>query len=78
MLTGSRDGLLQQIKPISIHGQISYDVCYTEAGDPEGQMATARVGPESMDRNLKPGDRIRLHFVLNAVTAITRVDEPAT
>ena len=78
MLTGSRDGLLRKIQPISIHGQVSYDVYYTEADDPEGQVATARVGPESMDRNLKPGDRIRLHFVLNAVTAITRVDEPAT
>ena len=36
-----------------------------------------RVGPESMDRSLKPGDRIRLHFVLSAVTDITRADDPA-
>ena len=31
-----------------------------------------------VEMSVKPGDRIRLHFVLNAVTAITRVDEPAT
>ena len=45
MLTGSRDGLLRKIQPISIHGQISWDVHYTDADDPEGQVATARVGP---------------------------------
>jgi hypothetical protein len=45
MLTGSRDGLLRQIQPISIHGQISCDVYYTDADDPEGHVATARVGP---------------------------------
>ena len=49
----------------------------TDADDPEGQVVTARVGPESMDRGLKPGDRIRLHFVLGAVTDVTRADEPA-
>ncbi len=59
MLTGSRDGLLRKIQPISIHGQISRDIYYTHADDPEGQVVTARVGPESMDRGLKPGDRIR-------------------
>ena len=78
MITGSRDGLLRKIQPLSIHGQVSWDVYYTDADDPEGQVATARVGPESMDRSLKPGDRSRLHFVLSTVTDITRVDEPAT
>ena len=77
MLAGSRDRLLRKIQPINIHGQISWDVCYTDADDPEGQVATVRVGPESMDRGLEPGDRIRLHFVFGAVTDITRADEPA-
>jgi hypothetical protein len=76
MIAGSRNGLLRKIQPISIHGQISWDVYYTDADDPEGKVATARVGPESMDRSLKPGDKIRLHFVLNTVTDITRLDEP--
>ena len=52
MLTGSRDGLLRKIQPISIHGQISWDVYYTYADDPKEQVAMARVGPESMDRGL--------------------------
>ena len=66
-----------KIQPVSIHGQISWDVYYTDADDPEGQVATARVGPESMNRDLEPGDRIRLHFVLGVVTDVTRADEPA-
>ena len=69
--------LLRKIQPISIHGQISWDVYYTYADDPKEQVAMARVGPESMDRGLEPGDRIRLHLVLGAVTDITRTDEPA-
>ena len=77
MLAGSREGLLRKIQPISIHGQVSWDVSYTDVDDPEGQVTTARVGPESMDRSLEPGDRIRLHYVLGAVTDVTRADEPA-
>ena len=78
MLQGLRDGLLRKIQTISIHGQISWDVYYTHADDPEGQVVTARLGPESMDRGLEPGDRIRLHYVLGTVTGVTRADEPAT
>ena len=76
MLQGSRDGLLRKVQPISIHGQISWDVYYTDADDPEGPVATARVGPESMDRGLAPGDRILLHYVLGVVTDVTRADKP--
>ena len=77
MLKGSWDVLLRRIQPVSIHGQISWNVYYTETDDPEGPVAMARVAPESMDRGLEPGDRIRLHYVLGAVTSVTRPDEPA-
>ena len=72
MLKGSRDGILRKIQPISIHGQISLDVHYKDIDDPDGPIAMARVGPESMDRDLEPGDRIRLEYVLGAVTSVTR------
>lgn len=76
MLRGSREGLLRKIQPISIHGQLSLDVQYNHADDPDGAIGTARVGPESMDRGLEPGDRIRLEYVLGAVTSITRAEDP--
>jgi len=37
MLKGSREGVLQRMQPISIHGQLSYDVHYTFADEPDGQ-----------------------------------------
>ena len=40
--------------------------------DPQGQVSLARVGPESMPRQLEPGDRIELHYVLGVVTTITK------
>ena len=76
MLRGSREGLLRKIQPISIHGQLSLDVHYNHADDPDGAVDTARVGPESMDRGLEPGAPIRLEFVLGAVTSITRAEGP--
>jgi hypothetical protein len=33
----------------------------------------ARIGPESVMPGLEPGDRIKLEFVLGAVTNIVRV-----
>jgi hypothetical protein len=35
----------------------------------------ARVGPEAVDRGLEPGDRIRLDYLLGAVTSVTRLTE---
>ena len=79
MLKGSRDGILRKIQPLSVHGQISLNVHYNDIDDPDGPTALARVGPESTDRDLEPGDRIRLEYVLGAVTSVTRSeadDEP--
>jgi hypothetical protein len=30
------------------------------------------VGPEAVDRNLEPGDRITLQYLLGSVTSVTR------
>ncbi len=76
MLKGSREGLLRKIQPISIHGQLSLDVHYSDVDDPDGAVSTARIGSESMDHGLEPGDRIRLEYVLGAVTNITRAGGP--
>lgn len=74
MLKGSRDGILRRIRPISIHGQISWNVYFTDAEDPEGPEHMARVGPEAVARGLEPGDRIRLEYLLGQVTSVTRAD----
>jgi hypothetical protein len=72
MLKGTRTALVKKIQPVSIHGQISLDVYFVDPDDPDGQVSLARIGPESVPRNLEPGDRVDLHYVLGVVTSITR------
>ena len=73
MLKGSRDAVLQRLQPISIHGQLSYDMHYTFADEPDGPMRVARVGPETLSPGLQPGDSVRLDFIVGAVTAVHRL-----
>jgi hypothetical protein len=73
MLKGSREGVLHKLQPISIHGQLSYDVHYRFADEPDGQMRVARVGPEAIGQGLEEGERIRLDFLVGVVTAIQKV-----
>jgi hypothetical protein len=72
MLKGSRSGILRKVQPLSIHGQISWDVFFTDQDEVDGPMQMARVGPEAVDRNLEPGDRITLQYLLGSVTSVTR------
>jgi len=72
MLKGTRPALVKKIQPVSIHGQISLDVYVVDPDDPQGQVSLARLGPESVPRNLEPGDRVDLHYLLGVVTTITK------
>jgi hypothetical protein len=72
MLRGTRSGIVTRIQPISIHGQVSLDVFWMDPEDPESEIRHARVGDESAPRNLTPGDRITLHYLMGSVTRIDR------
>lgn len=72
MLKGSKRGLVTKIQPVSIHGQISLDVYFVDPDDPGGQVSRARVGPESIPKDLEAGEHVDFHYVLGAVTQITR------
>jgi len=73
MLKGIRDGILRRIQPVSIHGQISWDVFFADVEDPDGQMHLARIGPEAVANNLEPGDRIQVEYLVGVPIKITRV-----
>jgi hypothetical protein len=73
MLKGSREAVLRRVQPISVHGQISWDVYFADAEDPDGPVSVARVGPEVVSHKLEPGDRIRLDYLLGAVTAVHKI-----
>jgi hypothetical protein len=72
MLKGTREGVVNRIQPISIHGQISLDVFWVDPDDPEQEIRHARVGNESVPRDLEAGDRVTLHYLMGMVTEITR------
>jgi hypothetical protein len=75
MLKGSRTALVTRVQPVSVHGQISLDVYFVDPDDPQAQVRLARMGPEAVPKNLEPGDRVELHYMLGAVTSITRAAE---
>jgi len=70
MLKGSRDAILHRLQPVSIHGQLSYDVHYKFEDEPEGQTRVARMGGEAIAPGLQEGDRVRLEFLVGVVTAV--------
>ena len=71
MLKGTRQAIVHRIQPLSIHGQVSLDVFWQDPEDPEQEIRHARVGDEAVPRNLQPGDRVTLHYVMGMVTKIT-------
>lgn len=72
MLKGSKPAVVKKIQPVSIHGQISLDVYVVDPDEPDGQVSLARIGPESVPKDLEPGDIVDLHYLLGVVTQITR------
>jgi hypothetical protein len=74
MLKGTRDAILRKVQPMSIHGQVSWDVFFTDVDDPDGQVHVARIGPEAViGRNLEPGDRIQIEYVVGQAISVRRV-----
>ena len=72
MVKGSRDAVLHKLQPISIHGQLSYDVHYRFVDEPDSQTRVARVGGEAIAPGLQDGDRVRLDFLVGVVTGVHR------
>ena len=73
MLKGTRDGIAKKLQPVSIHGQMSVDVYFTDASEPDGQVNVARVGNEAVDTTIEPGDPIALEYLVGQVIKVTRV-----
>lgn len=74
MLKGTRTGILKKAQPVSIHGQVSFDVFFTDVDDPDGQTHVARLGPEAIiGNNLEPGDRIEVEYVVAVPIKVTRI-----
>ena len=73
MLKGTKEVQVTKVQPVSIHGQLSLDVYFIDPEDSQGQVSLARIGPESVPRDLEAGDRVTLHYTLGVVTGITAI-----
>jgi hypothetical protein len=70
-LSGKKDATLRAIRQVDIHGTRFYDIEYSHDDAPE-QVRAARVGVESADQSLQPGDPISVSYLMNVVTAVAR------
>jgi hypothetical protein len=72
MLKGTKQGVVQRIQPMAVHGQVSLDVFWMDPEDPDQELRHARVGSEAVPRDLQVGDVVTLHYLMGMVTQITR------
>jgi hypothetical protein len=72
MLKGTRTAIVKRLQPVSVHGQISLDVFWIDPEDPEEELRHARVGNESVPRDMEVGDQVILHYLMGQVTQITK------
>jgi hypothetical protein len=72
MLKGTRDGIVKRLQPVSIHGQISYDVFFTATDDPDGQVHVARLGPEAVSPHVEAGDLVVVEYLVGVPVKVTK------
>jgi hypothetical protein len=72
MLKGTRTAVIKRLQTVSVHGQLSIDVFWVDPDDPEEELRHARVGDESVPRNMEIGDHVTLHYLMGVVTQITK------
>lgn len=70
IVSGTRDAILHEAQPISIHGTMLYDLVYLHEG--EAQLRQARLGAESVYAEPRPGDAVRVSYMMNVATTVTR------
>ena len=66
-LAGSREAVLRDVAPISIHGDIYYDVT---AEWSDGSGARLRIPADLWGSEPRPGDRARLSFLMGQVDGV--------
>ena len=60
-------------KPNDVIVRSDDNVYFTDPADPDGQPSVARVGNESVDSTIEPGDKIQLEYLVGQVVKVTRV-----
>lgn len=70
IMSGSREAVLQAVQGVDIHGTILYDLVYLHVG--EEQPRRARLGAEAVYADPRPGDAVRVSYLMNVATGVER------
>ena len=70
-MLGEQEALVLEVKPWDLHGVGYVDVTVTF---PDRRVETARLGSESVPRELEAGERILVTNAMNVIVAIRRPD----
>ena len=73
MLRGTREAVIHKMQPISIHGQLLYDIHYLFVDESDAPLRFSRIGPEAIAPGVQPGDHVTLDFVVGVVTSVKRL-----
>jgi hypothetical protein len=74
MLKGTRDAVVQDLRSVSIHGQVSWEITFAFLDQPDGPLNAARVGPEAIEGGpLHVGDHIRVAFLMGVIVGVSSI-----
>ena len=74
MLKGSRQAVVRALRPVSIHGQMSLEIVFTQLDDPGEQLNATRVGPEAIvGLPLEIGDHVEVEYLVGVVVKVTKL-----
>lgn len=65
------DGRLEGLQAITIHGTRYYRVFFSHLDDPD-EIRQCQLPFDALDENLKPGDPIRITYLLKTIMEIRR------
>lgn len=76
MLKGTRDAVVREMRAVSIHGQLSWEIVFTHLDDPGEQLNAARIGPEAIEGGrVEAGDHVRVEYLVGVVVKVTRLPD---
>lgn len=65
------DGRLEGVQPYAIHGTRYFRLFYTHEGEPD-EIRNCQLPFDAVDSDLKPGDQIKITYLLKTVMEIRR------
>ncbi len=66
---GEREAEVREVVPVEIHGMPLVDVAVSF---PDGVVASARLGRESIPVDLSPGERVWVRMAMNVIVGVRR------